>query len=413
MGGIFGKDKELAKEAVAGARTLTHRQADAEAALRQGMGFPLADYWQLDLAVTPGFCAAAAEFLRRNAATHPAADPEATYRSVEGYFSPYLGGIEWLTAKSCDIDDAVTRIEATIGAYKETPSRDAFLAVLAWRRGNGFVKRDDNDRALGLYDTALRLAPDNAQFFNSRGDLFFAKAQYDRAIADYDEAIRHNAGYTTALNNRGNAYHEKGDDERAQRDYDEAITRNPEFALAYNNRANLLARQGQLDRAMADYDEALRLAPKFRLAMANRGRVRFYLATYGPAAADLAAALSLKADDAYTVLWLYLARSRAGQPATDALRADAAALDRNSWPWPVVAAFLGEKDMASLLSAARTGDEESQKGQQCEADFYLGAKAASEGDRSAASDLLRQAHAICPASFIETAAARFELARLQ
>ena len=46
-----------------------------------------------------------------------------------------------------------------------------------------------------------------------------------------------------------------------------------------------------------------------------------------------------------------------------------------------------------------------------EADFYLGAKAASEGDKSAAGDLLRQAQAICPADFLEATAVRFELAR--
>ena len=69
-------------------------------------------------------------------------------------------------------------------------------------------------------------------------------------------------------------------------------------------------------------------------------------------------------------------------------------------------------DLPGVLSAARSGDEADQKDQQCEADFYLGAKAALEGDKSAAGELLRQAQAICPADFLETVAVRFELARL-
>jgi lipoprotein NlpI len=94
-------------------------------------------------------------------------------------------------------------------------------------------------------------------------------------------------------------------------------------------------------------------------------------------------------------------------------RGDAGPLERTAWPWPIVANYLGNEDMAAVLAAARLGDEATQKDQQCEADFYLGAKAASEADSTVARELLQRARTICPANFIENLAAKFDLTRLR
>ena len=412
---FIGKGSELDKQAVAGAQKLTHRQADAQVTLQRGMGFPLEEYSRLDLDVTPGLCAAANQFLSENATSHPPPDVDANaaYAVLHQNFSPYLDSVEWLTHRDCDIDDAVASIAQTVAAYPKSSSRDGLLAVLAWRRGNGFYKREAYDRALSSYNEAIRLDPDNAQFFDSRGNVYYDKADYDRAIADYDDAIRRNKFYSAAFNSRANAYHEKGEDDRAIQDYDEAIRLNPEFALAFNNRGNLFNGEGEHERAIRDFDEALRLAPKFRIALNNRGRAQFFQAAYGAAAADFAVSLQLSPTDPYTVLWVYLARARSGQSARDPLRGDAGPLDRTAWPWPLVAAYLGDADAAALLAAARRGGGTAHKDQECEADFYLGAKAASEGDSTAARELLQRARTICPADFIENLAAKFELARLR
>ena len=411
---FIGKDSELDKDAVAGARKLSHRQADAEAALRRGMGFPLVEYVRLDLQVTAGLCEGARDFLQQAATSHPSpgGDPYAAYEVIHQNFSPYLEAIEWLTAQDCDIEDAVARIAATAAAYPPSSSRDGFLGVLAWRRGNGFYERNLYDRALASYDEAIRNIPKNEQFFDSRGNVYYDKEDYDRAIADYDEAIRLNKFYSAAFDSRANAYHRKGDDDRAVPDYDEAIRLSPEFALAYNNRAALYTERGEHPRAIADFDAALRLAPKFRVALFNRGRTKFYSADYPGAVADLSAASALRPAEPYTVLWLYLARAHAGQPAQDSLRTEAAALDRSAWPWPLLAAYLGEADSGAALAAARSGDPTAKTGRECEADFYLGAKAVIDGDPAVARDLLSKAAAACPPSFIEAPGARFELARL-
>jgi hypothetical protein len=96
------------------------------------------------------------------------------------------------------------------------------------------------------------------------------------------------------------------------------------------------------------------------------------------------------------VLWVYLARARSGQSARDLLRGDAGPLDRTAWPWPIVDVYLGNEDAAGVLAAARRGDQSAQKDRECEADFYLGAKAASEGNSTAAREFLQRAPTICP-----------------
>jgi lipoprotein NlpI len=411
---FIGKDSELDKQAVAGARKLSHRQVDAEEGLRRGMGFPLVEYVRLDLQVTPGLCEGARDFLQQAATSHPSpgGDPYAAYEVIHQNFSPYLEAVEWLTAHDCDIEDAVVRIAAAAAAYPASSSRDGFLGVLAWRQGNGFYERNLYDRALAAYGEAIGKIPDQAQFFDSRGNVYYDMEAYDRAIADYSEAIRLNKGYSVACDSRANAYNRNGDNDRAMTDYDEAIRLNPEFALALNNRGALYAELGDHAKAIADFDTALRLAPKFRVALFNRGRTKFYAGDYPGAAADLSAASALKPTEPYTLLWLYLARARAGQPAQDPLRAEVATLDRSAWPWPVLAAFLGEADTAAALADVRSGDATAKTGRECEADFYLGAKAVIDGDPAAARDLLTKATAACPRSYIEAPGARFELARL-
>src|SRR5260221_10377976 len=105
---FIGKDSELDAQAVAGARKLARRQADAETALQRGMGFPLVEYWRLALDATPGLCMAARDFLNKQAAANPAPSPDtdadAAYAVIRQHFSPYLESVEWLTQKDCGVD---------------------------------------------------------------------------------------------------------------------------------------------------------------------------------------------------------------------------------------------------------------------------------------------------------------------
>lgn len=394
---FFGGDFD--EPAIAGARKLPNRQAEAVDALHRGMAFPLAEYGRLDLQATPELCAASRDFLIAAAASHKASADAPDDRAAEEYFDPLLGGLELLTKENCDLDAAVKAIDAAVAP---SPKGNPFRAMLAWRQANGFFRHQDYDRAIVGYSTAIELSPDFSQYWADRGDAYLDKLDYAKAIPDYAEAIRLNQGYSTAYNSRGYCYHALGDDDHALADFDKAIELRPEFPRALYNRGNIYGARGDLTHAIADFDTAIAIAPKMWEALAARGHARYSQGAYAQAVTDLSAALPLSPSDstAYTVLWLYLARTHAGQPARDALSQDSAKLDKTAWPGPIVSAFLGETTPDAVLAGSQ-GDN----GHACEADFYFGAEA---GVR----DLLEKAAAICPGEFIEAPAAKRELEKL-
>jgi tetratricopeptide (TPR) repeat protein len=48
----------------------------------------------------------------------------------------------------------------------------------------------DRGRAIQNYDQSIKLNPNSAPAFDSRGDAYHTKGDYDRAIQDYDRAIK-------------------------------------------------------------------------------------------------------------------------------------------------------------------------------------------------------------------------------
>jgi tetratricopeptide (TPR) repeat protein len=106
------------------------------------------------------------------------------------------------------------------------------------------------------------------------GGAAHSAGSFDKAIANFSEAIRLRPDDASAFNSRGNAYESKGDHDRAIADYTESIRLNPKNALAFNNRGIAYAHKGNYFRAIADYNEAIRLNPNYAVAFCNRGIAR-------------------------------------------------------------------------------------------------------------------------------------------
>jgi tetratricopeptide (TPR) repeat protein len=254
--------------------------------------------------------------------------------------------------------------------------------VLAYNyRGNAYYAKKDYDRAIADYDQAIRLNPRYVDAYNSRGNSYYEKKDYDRAIADYDQAIALNPSFAFAYNNRGNAYYEKGDYERAIANYDQVIRLNPNYADAYVKRTVAVIK-GNVVRAMAEHDEAIRQQPGNAYLYFFRGFIRLYADSAGAAIDDLAAAVRLAPSLHYAAIWLYVARTRAGQDAVAELADHAGKLDRTTWPWPVVALFLGSSNPDDVRLAARSADNpDTRRNQICDADFYIGVHQQAKGAR--------------------------------
>jgi lipoprotein NlpI len=415
---FIGKGNDLEKEALAIVSTAPRRQEDAEAMLQSGEPFPLYHISALDLTLTPKFCAGASDYLVKNATEHRPSEPDERYVLIASHFDSWLPTMAWMIDKKCDLGRAVAAMQDAVRAYPASPERDKALILLErlnpqWATCRGDNKATPDEQIAGCTGTLAGGAlgkQNTAVALFHRGDAYMVKSDTAAAIRDYTDAVQAEPKFAEAYNNRGNAYDDSGDHQRAIRDYDEAIRNRAEFSEAINNRGTAYDEMGDHARAIQDFDEAIRLNPEYQNAFKNRGRAKFFQDKFSPSADDFAKALAMQRTDAYAALWLHLARGRSGKSSPDELRRNAKALDHAAWPWPLVAAYLGELDDAAVQRAANQDAAEA-KDRMCEAALYLAENAMLRGGIPAARDMLQQAVTSCPQNSIEYYAARFELER--
>jgi lipoprotein NlpI len=425
------------RQALERARLLPDRQAQAEALLQQGLPPGIEALARLDLAPTPTLCRAFGDQLEQEAVRVRAdSSPAAGWDAVADRLEIHLETMNWLAAAGCDLSAAVRDVAQTAAAAPATPERDRFLAALHLLAPAGTAEAATaGDPALCLAASAA--TPEQrrdgcsaairsgrtgfgrlAASFVSRGNAFFVLGDFSRAISDYTAALHFKpddaADNARVLSNRANAEDAAGDRAAASADYDAAIRLDPTYATAFNNRGAAAEAHGEHERALPDFDQAIRLDPSYALAFANRGRAKFFLGRFADAAQDFAQAHTLVPTDGYSLLWRVLAQVSAGQAAMAAAQADAAQIPHDAWPWPLVAAYLREHDVAWAQQAALSwgADAKAQARQACEAAFYLGEKDLMDGAPAAARALLQQAVAQCPPRAVEAASARAELARM-
>jgi tetratricopeptide (TPR) repeat protein len=248
--------------------------------------------------------------------------------------------------------------DRAIRDYDEAIRLNPGYAAAFYDRGLAYRLKGAYDRAIQDYDEAIRLSPNFVGALNNRGRVYTINGDYDRAIQDYDEAIRLSPNYQFAFYNRGYAYQEKGDYAHAIEDYDQAIRLNPNDAEAFKDRGGAYSKTGNNDRAIEDYDQAIRLNPRYADALNDRGRLRFYLGQFVAAQPDFARALELDSSDTERALWLYLARSRAGQDARNELEKNGAQLKLTELPGPVTSLYLGKATAGGFVGGCQLRGED-------------------------------------------------------
>jgi lipoprotein NlpI len=218
------------------------------------------------------------------------------------------------------------------------------------------------------------------------------------------------------LLHRGFAYDEAGDYDRAIADYTRALELRPDTPQLYYRRGIVHREKGEYPQALADFDDAVAAAkrgePDWPFIHGDRGVVRFAMGQYDEAARDFARVVALDPSDQYAILWLHVARGRAGTPEPQDFAQQAAAVTAADWPRPLLALFLGQATPEQVRQAAAQGEEEPRQNQECEADFFLGEYALLHDDARSARPLLQHVVDTCSPSLGVEAGAAGELARL-
>jgi hypothetical protein len=135
----FENKKEYRDQALAGARKLDHRTADAVEMLKSGGE---GDPWTvlrliqvLDLEATPALCDFAQVELHKELARihRPKPDQPMQYKELLDRLGTgdQFGAVIWLASHGCDAEAGLTEAEDLIRTYQDSPARAAMLARLA------------------------------------------------------------------------------------------------------------------------------------------------------------------------------------------------------------------------------------------------------------------------------------------
>jgi lipoprotein NlpI len=206
--------------------------------------------------------------------------------------------------------------------------------------------------------------------------------EYDQAIASYNRSIDIVSKNAVAFFHRGQAYEAKKDHDNAMADYDHAIRLSHKYPDALYRRALLYEHNQSYERAIADFDEALGLG--LADGLIDRGFCHYQLGQMTDAESDFAKAQDLNPKDPYAVLWLYLARVKAGQSATSELAMQSVNLDLTKWPGQIIQLYLGRMTEAQVLAAIPADDTGKQSEQACAMPFYIGQYYGLHGDKAGA-----------------------------
>jgi hypothetical protein len=134
----FAEDPALRDRALAGARTLDHRTADA-VEIFNGTEYEAWDMliWlpHLDLDATPELCEAALREVRRELSLvyRPKPNDPRPYQELldrMGTGEP-LRALTWLSPRGCDTEPEVTEAEELVRSYQDSPDRQSMLATLS------------------------------------------------------------------------------------------------------------------------------------------------------------------------------------------------------------------------------------------------------------------------------------------
>ena len=289
-------------------------------------------------------------------------------------------------------------MDAALADYEKVVELDPKNVEAYLGRAGVYLAKGDIDQAIDDYSRALQIHPENVSAYLGRSRAYGRKDESDRAIADCNRVIEISPNGDFGYLCRGEAYRDRNDLDRALADFERAVQLNPKDPRAHLDVASVHQRRDNAELALPSLDEALQLDPNNAGLYFSRGVVRLGVNMLPGAIEDFNRSSELNSKSLYTRLWLEIARKRSGQPGQ--LADSVGKLDMEKWPAPLIHLFLGDETLETVLVAVGK-----KKGLVCEANFYAGELALTQGAPEEAIRLLHLAADGCPRTFVEWLAA--------
>jgi tetratricopeptide (TPR) repeat protein len=121
----------------------------------------------------------------------------------------------------------------------------------------------DNKGAIAIYDTAISLAPNDAEPYNMRGFSHEDLSDYASASADFSKAVEFAPTDSIYRYNLAAALMKLNQDGPALDQINESIRLDPKNIDAFMDRGRLRDKQGDYKDAIADYEKAVSIPPPY------------------------------------------------------------------------------------------------------------------------------------------------------
>jgi lipoprotein NlpI len=199
-------------------------------------------------------------------------------------------------------------------------------------------------------------------------------------------------------------------------DFNRTIKLKPDLPEVYNFLGIHLTLKQQYTKAYEMFDSVLDLKPEHQYAYLNRGIALYYGDRAQLAQSDFQRFLDYAPDDAYRVVWLYLAEQAISKPeAVKHLKQHAKKLNSDNWAYQLVSLYSGdlsEKDFLAGLDKNISNHQQYAE-RLCEAYFYLAKQHQYDGNNARALEYFKLALSTNVHEFVEYKYARLELQVLQ
>jgi tetratricopeptide (TPR) repeat protein len=284
------------------------------------------------------------------------------------------------------------------------------LPYIEW--GNALGSQKKYEEAIARYQKASELDPKNPLPYFNWAKALYDQQKYGEAITKYQKASRLDPNDADSYLNWGMALQNQHKYDEAIAKYQKASELDPKNPLPYLNWANVLYDQRKYDGAITSFEKASQLDPKNPIPVREGGILRFYLGRSTQSQEDLVHALQLDPSDAYSAIWLYLARARAGQDAKRELQKNAARLNLGDWPGQVVQLYLEKLSSNAVLDSAKGALTKESKSKLCEVHFFVGEYMLLRGNRADAIRRFKDATATRETDNFAYRGAQLDLRRL-
>ena len=169
----------------------------------------------------------------------------------------------------------LNEFDCAYDACSEAIRLDSRLATAYACRGGVLNNQGDYFKALKEFEQAIKLEPNNGNFYYSRAQVNARLENDEVALADLAKAIdliSSELGRSIAFAERAKIYQKQGKLDATIRDYSEAIRLAPQFAYHFGNRGDVYLETQEYQKAIADYSEAIKLEPTNSYFHRNRAK---------------------------------------------------------------------------------------------------------------------------------------------